>query len=178
MKSHRIFSDWLASSHSKPEEARADWRENGVTLMPIGRSFEAVRLPERLVRAALGTEEHSFAHTDFGLEESLGGPIIHDGHGRNYYAIVPAGTAAEWRSQVPGVECLTNGTYFGVPATDILEYNAAHPVYWATLGGSSRFCEPASVSLLVRVGAARLAESEGAEQGAESLPARTARAPQ
>lgn len=174
----RNFRDWLASNHNRPEQARNEWRASGITLLPIGRAFDAVRLPERLVQAALGTEGRSPAHTDFGLEESLGGPVIHDGRGRNYYAIVPAGTSGEWRSSAPGVECLGPGAYFGVPAVDVLEHDATHPTYWATLGGPARFCEAASVSLLVRVGAARLAESEGEQQGAGSLPARSARAPQ
>ncbi|MEV7542160.1 hypothetical protein [Streptomyces sp. NPDC089915] len=166
MKTFRIFSAWLVGNHDAPDQAREDWRKTGITLMPIGRAFDVVRLPEPLVQAALGTEGRSFAHSDFGLEESLGGPVIHDGHGRNYYAIVPPGTVTEWRASAPGAECLSHGTYLGVPATGILEYDATHPIYWATLGGASRFCDPASVSLLVRVGSVRLAEAEGDRQGA------------
>lgn len=174
----RTMTDWLAASHDHPERVRAEWRERGIALVPIGRRFDAVRLPERLVFAALGTEGRSYAHTDFGLEDGLGGPVIHDGHGRNYYAIVPAGTVREWRSRAPGVECLGSGTYFGVPSVDVLEYDETHPVYWASLGGSSRFCEPASVSFLVRVGVARLAEIEESPHDGGSVSARTAKAPQ
>ncbi|MCX4691052.1 hypothetical protein [Streptomyces sp. NBC_01408] len=172
------MSDWLAGGHDRPEQVRKEWRERGIVLLPIGRAFDAVRLPERVVFAALGTEGRSFAHTDFGLEESLGGPVIHDGHGRTYYAIVPPGTVREWRHCGLGVECLGHGTHFGVPAVDVLEYDATQPIYWATLGGPSKFCEPASVSLLVRVGAARLADAEGRRPGTKPPALRTARAPQ
>ncbi|MEU9375263.1 hypothetical protein AB0D94_16010 [Streptomyces sp. NPDC048255] len=172
----QMMTDWLVGSHDQPEQVRTEWRERGIALLPIGRTFDAVRLPERLVFAALCTEGRSYAHTDFGLEESLGGPVVHDGHGRNYYAIVPAGTVREWRSCAPGVECLGSGTYFGVPAVDVLGYDVTHPVYWATLGAGSRFCEPASVALLVRVGVARLAEGES-RPGSASAEAGSERAP-
>ncbi|MET9606278.1 hypothetical protein ABZZ17_14570 [Streptomyces sp. NPDC006512] len=154
------MASWLTGSHDQPEQVRTQWRERGIVLLPIGRTFDAVRLPERLVFAALGTAGRDFAQTDSGLEESLGGPVIHDGHGRNYYALVPPGTVREWSCAAPGVECLGSGTYFGVPDPAVREYGATHPVYWATLGGGSRFRDPASVALLVRAGAARLAEDE------------------
>lgn len=166
------MADWLADSHDRPQQVRAEWHQRGVALIPIGRQFDVIRLPEPIVFAAIAAESLTDVITDLALEESLEGPVIHDGHGRNYYAIVPAGTVREWRHTGLGVECLGPGTHFGVPAVDIKEYDATHPIYWATLGGTSRYCDPASVGLLVRIGAARLAEAE--RPGTESLAQRSA----
>ncbi|MET9882584.1 hypothetical protein ABZZ20_05370 [Streptomyces sp. NPDC006430] len=174
----RMMTDWLAGSYGQPQQVRAEWRNRGVALIPIGRIFDAIRLPEPVVFAAVCNEGHDYAHADAALDESLGGPVIHDGHGRNYYAIVPAGTVSEWRFTGLGVECLGPGTHFGVPAVDVQEYDATHPIYWATLGGSSGFCAPASVALLVRIGAARLAEAEASQQGADARTLRTEQVPQ
>jgi hypothetical protein len=161
------MAGWLADSHDRPEQVRAEWRQRGVALIPIGRHFDVVRLPEPVVFAAICAETLTDVITDLALDESLDGPVIHDGHGRNYYAIVPAGTIREWRHTGLGVECLGPGTHFGVPAVDVQAYDATHPIYWATLGGTSRYCDPASVALLASIGAARLAEAE--HPGAASL---------
>jgi hypothetical protein len=153
-----MLADWLAGSHDHPEQVRAQWRERGIALVPLGGVFDAVRLPEPVVLAALLTDGDGCAHLDDALEETLRGPVVHDGHGRNYYAIVPPGVR-EWRHSAHGVECLGSGTHFGVPAVGVRDYDATHPVHWATLGTSSRYCDPASVALLVRIASARLAEA-------------------
>ncbi|WP_328930680.1 hypothetical protein OG429_40790 (plasmid) [Streptomyces sp. NBC_00190] len=159
----RTMADWLAGSHARPEQVRAEWRERGIAVLPIGSAFDAVRLPEQLVHAAVGDRALGQAYTDFALEVHLDGPVIHDGHGRNYYALVPAGTVSAWRSAA-GAECLGLGTHLGVPALDVHEYGPTHPVYWAAVGPRPAYCDPASVALLVRIGAARLAEAAEAVQ--------------
>lgn len=174
----RKMADWLADSYGQPEQVRAEWRDRGVALIPIGRIFDAIRLPEPVVFAATDTEEQDYEHADAALAECLGGPVIHDGHGRNYYAIVPAGTVAEWRYSGLGVECLGPETHFGVPAVDIQGYDPTHPNYWATLGGPSRYCAPESVALLVCLGAARLAEPEGSPLSVGAPAPRAEQAPQ
>ncbi|MEU6891615.1 hypothetical protein ABZ934_07400 [Streptomyces sp. NPDC046557] len=173
----RTMTEWLAGSHGRPERVRAEWRERGVAVLPIGSRFDAVRLPDPLVHAAVGTADLGHNHTDFALGERLGGPVIHDGHGRNYYAIVPPGTVAEWRSAVCGVECLGRGTHLGIPALDLVAYDPAHPVYWAEVGPRPGYCDPASVAFLVRVGAARLAGFRQEQGQAQPLTSVSEEAP-
>lgn len=160
------MTEWLASSHAQPEQVRTAWREHGIAVLPIGSLFDAIRLPEELVHAAVGDRALGQAHTDFALGVHLEGPAIHDGHGKNYYAIVPAGTVHEWRSTALGVECLGRGTHLGVPALNIIEYQPTHPVYWAAVDPRPGHCDPASVALLVRIGAARLSEASEPQQRA------------
>lgn len=163
----RTMTEWLAGSDGRPEKVHAAWRKEGVALLAIGGRFDVVRLPEPLVQAAVGTVGLGHSHTDFALGERLDGPVIHDGHGRNYYPLVPPGTVHEWRSPAPGVECLGRGTHVGIPAPDLFAYDPTHPVYWAAVGPMSGYCDPSSVALLVRVGAARLAEAEAAVVSAQ-----------
>ncbi|MFI5617539.1 hypothetical protein [Streptomyces sp. NPDC051567] len=171
--SRRTMTDWLAGSHHQPGQVRAEWRERGISVLPVGHRFDAVRLPEPLVHAAVHPAVHAAgapagpcrAPAGTGLAGHLDGPVIHDGRGRTYYALVPPGTATTWRAAAPGVTCLGPGTHLGVPAEGLLEYHPAHPVHWTAATTRRRHCDPASVALLVRAGTARLAEAAGHPQG-------------
>ncbi|MFI1646316.1 hypothetical protein ACH4XT_05165 [Streptomyces avidinii] len=74
--------------------------------------------------------------------------------------LVEPGTAERWRAR-DAVECLGYGTRLGVPGMGRDRSAPGRPLYWAAAPGpGSHFCRVAAVRLLVRVGAARLAEPE------------------
>jgi hypothetical protein len=153
---------WLLSAHPAPGQARDEWSsESGLALLPLGTLFSAVRIPERLVHAAAGSEDP--AVVDAFLAEALhGGPAICDPRGRRYYALVPASTAVKWRQ--PGAESLGRGTYLGVPRLDAVNRNAqAWSSYWSVpMPSAAELCTPAAVAQLVAVGNFRVT-NEGPE---------------
>ncbi|MFI8104321.1 hypothetical protein [Streptomyces sp. NPDC086023] len=112
------------------------------------------RLPENLVHAATESADHD--HVGYLLTTRLDGPVIHDGRGRNYYALIRPEDRVAWHSTAVGVECLPPHTHLGVPATVRCEYTPQTPIYWAVPVVRPSFCDPASIGLLVRVGAARV----------------------
>lgn len=166
---------WLLSGHPFPEQARKEWQEQRITLVPLGVRFSAVRIPGRLVHAVAAATEAQ--EVDAFLDEALaGGPVICDPHGLRYYALVPGGmpstwgaAADDWRAQ--HVDCLGRGTYLGVPRPDIVE-SAGHtnPSYWSVpVPPTATFCPPLSVARLIAAGARRMAEDvEG--DGSDSRP--------
>ena len=72
----RYITGWLARAHDHPERARTEWSRHGVALLPLGRRFSAVRLPGKLVVAAVGTTDAKAIAEE--LEFRLDGPVIHD----------------------------------------------------------------------------------------------------
>lgn len=153
---------WLLSAHPAPGQAREEWSSRGgMALLPLGTPFCAVRIPERLVHAAVGSKDP--AVIDAVLAQALcGGPVICDPRGRRYYALVPASTAVKWRQ--PGAECLGRGTYLGVPRPDAVDRNAhAWASYWSVpMPSAAEVCTPDAVAQLVAVGNFRVA-TEGSE---------------
>jgi hypothetical protein len=81
-----------------------------------------------------------------------GGPVIHDPGFRRYYALVPPSTARTWRE--PAAECLSDGTYLGVPRSDRIEYDEqTRASYWVVpMARPGRLCMPADVLALVMAG--------------------------
>ncbi|MFG2989980.1 hypothetical protein ACGFZK_11935 [Streptomyces sp. NPDC048257] len=151
-------ADWYARCLGEPGAAHAAWQEHGVAVLPLGVRFEAVRIPDGLAHAAVQSIEDRVV--DLALTLALEGPVIHDARGRNHYALVEPGTAERWRSR-SAVECLGHGTYLGVPDMGRDRSGSDRSLYWAAAPGpGAYFCRVAAVRLLVRVGAARLAEAE------------------
>ncbi|MCX4526431.1 MULTISPECIES: hypothetical protein [unclassified Streptomyces] len=151
------MTDWLAGGHPDPGQAYAEWAERGVAVIPVGATFGAVRLPEAVVHAAVGSTDRD--DVGFALADRLDGPVIHDGRGRNYYALIRPDAHINWRTAATGVERLAPRTHLGVPAMSRCEYAPHTPIYWAVPGVRPGHCDPASIALLVRVGVARLEES-------------------
>ncbi|MFG2971660.1 hypothetical protein ACGFYY_01485 [Streptomyces sp. NPDC048331] len=151
-------ADWYARCLPDPAAAHTAWREHGVAVLPLGARFEAVRIPDALAHAAVESSEDRVV--DLSLTLALEGPVIHDSRGRNRYALVEPGTAEGWRRRPrSAVECLGHGTHLGVPDIGRDRVVPGRPLYWASAPGpGSYFCRVAAVRLLVRVGAARLAE--------------------
>lgn len=144
-------SEWLASAHPSPSMVRNEWSSAAqLALIPVGRIFDAVRLPGEIVHAAAQSDESSAIGTR--LAEYICGPVIHDPGWGRYYALVPPGTAPKWRAQ--GTECLSEGTYLGVPRTDHTELDErTQASYWSVpMSQPGRLCSPADVLALVTVG--------------------------
>jgi len=151
------MAEWLASSHPEPKRVWTEWTDHGVAVIPTGHQFTAVRMPEALVHAA--TESDDPDEVAFVLATHLDGPVIHDGRGRNYYALVRPEGADGWDVTSPGVEFLAPRTHLGVPAQTRCEYTPATPIYWAVPGTAPSYCDAGSVAILAHVGAARLSEA-------------------
>ncbi|GCB49490.1 DUF6415 family natural product biosynthesis protein [Streptomyces sp. NL15-2K] len=135
-------------------------------MIPLGHTFDAVRLPERIVHAGAGTDDPDIVRAY--LAQYLNGPVIHDLGFARYYALVPPGSAKQWRAKV--VECLGEGTYLGVPRTDRTEQTRAS--YWvvppARPGGLCR----AGDALAVVIAGNYLADDE--DDGSMTGPATNA----
>lgn len=151
---------WLASAHSAPAVVHREWGgDAGLALIPLGRRFEAVRIPESVARHALDSGDQPGVTS--GLARHLqGGPVIHDPGGQRYYALVPTGTALWWRA--PAAKCLGEGTYLGVPRADLIEGDErTRCSYWAVpMAQPGELCRADDVLSLVMVGAC-LAEGDG-----------------
>ncbi|WP_234334386.1 hypothetical protein [Streptomyces sp. NRRL B-1347] len=106
----RAVSQWLAEADPRPGAVWAAWEQHGVALLPLGRLFDAVRVPAEQVHAATGSENPKTVET--ALLAWLDGPVIRDlrsSMGPYYMLIAPD---ADWGGPA---ERLTTGTYFGVP---------------------------------------------------------------
>ncbi|MGI5426747.1 hypothetical protein [Streptomyces sp. CA-179760] len=121
---------WLASAHPSPDTARGEWSGAAkLAVIPLGRVFEAVRLPERVVHRAVASADRDTV-SDRLARCLSGAPVIHDPGFRRFYALVPPGTAQMWCA--PVAECLGEGTYLGVPRADRTELDEqTRASYWA-----------------------------------------------
>lgn len=136
---------WLASAHPSPATGHAQWdSDTQIALLPLGRLFDAVRLPEDLVHRVAGLSDPVTVNAWLGWSLNSG-PVIHDPGGRRYYALVPPGTAPHWRA--PAAACLGTNTYLGVPRPDLTrcEEHGARS-YWAVpLTRPGRLCRTSDV---------------------------------
>jgi hypothetical protein len=142
---------WLASAHTSPDAVRMEWdSETRLALIPLGRRFDAVRLSEGLVHSVAGISEPATVNGWLGWTFN-GGPVIHDPGGRRYYALVPPGTAEEWRA--PAAQCLGEGTYLGVPRLDLTGLDQRTLCsYWAVpVTRPGKLCQVSDVLTLAMV---------------------------
>lgn len=109
-KEARLVTMWLARTHPIPEQAHAEWVRHGVALLPLGRRFDAIRVPAARIHAAVSSSEAETVAA--ALAAWLDGPVFRDTRysGGPYYVLVPAG--APWDGKE---EHLGAGTYLGVP---------------------------------------------------------------
>ncbi|MDF2271555.1 hypothetical protein P2Q00_39910 [Streptomyces coacervatus] len=147
-----LAAQWLALAHPSPRAARGEWSSAAkLAVLPLGRTFDAVRIPEDVVHAAAQSDEPST--TGSWLARHLSGPVIRDPGFRRYYVLVPPGTAQAWRAR--DTECLGDGTYLGVPRTDRIEVDERAPLaaYWSVpMARPGRLCQAADVLELVLLG--------------------------
>jgi hypothetical protein len=103
---------WLASAHPRPEQVYREWDAGDVALLPVGRRWDAVKLPAEAVhREARGSDPETVRALLGWL--GITGPVATGRHRIIYYALVPPGTAAAW--DVPGIDCLGHESYLGLP---------------------------------------------------------------
>ena len=156
----RLASEhWMLSTLPAPnrDRARREWRQNKVTLLPLGSLFSAVRIPGALVAGQAGTAQA--AELDDFLRETLdGGPVICDPHFLRYYALVPASMPRTWHQALDDwrtldVDCLGRGSYLGVPRLDAVEWPRPRASYWSvSMDSAAMLCSPMDVARLIAAG--------------------------
>ncbi|WP_051855483.1 hypothetical protein [Streptomyces sp. NRRL B-1347] len=106
----RAIVCWLAEAEPRPRTVWAAWETHGVALLPLGRRFDAIRVPAEHVHDAVGSDGPETVAT--ALRARCDGPVIRDFRSSlgPYYALIPPGT--DWDGPA---ERLTTGTYLGVP---------------------------------------------------------------
>ncbi len=150
-------ADFLARSQQAPEQARREWADTGVALLPLGRRFEAARLPARLVLTTVCTTDPQ--QTAVLLGRALNGPVIFDGRlmGGTYYALMRPSAGQPWKYQDVAPR-LGVGTYLGVPRIGRTEPPGTHWVVPPRFPGD--LCEPATVEALIGFGLSITQEAE------------------
>ncbi|MEV0259628.1 hypothetical protein AB0H82_35950 [Streptomyces sp. NPDC050732] len=143
------LSAWFAHSQLGPEQACREWAESGVALLPLGGRFDAVRLPEALVQAAVGVTAPQVVAAR--LAWLIKGPVVYDGRtlGGSYYTLMKPCRDRVWKHQ----DCaprLSRGTYLGVPRLDRTEPPGPYWIMRPRFQGD--LCEPAAVAALIGLG--------------------------
>ncbi len=155
-----VVEAWLASAHASPAAVRRNWDSPArLALVPLGRLFDAVRVPAAIAHHAFASHDQAVVTRKL-ARHMRGGPVIHDPAGRRYYALVPPGTAREW--QAPAAQCLGEGTYLGVPRPDLTEPDQGTLCsYWAVpVIRPGKLCQVSDVLTVVMVGGC-LTEEDG-----------------
>ncbi|QQC90164.1 hypothetical protein [Streptomyces alfalfae] len=118
-------AEWLAHAQDEPGHAWGEWRARGVAVLPLGARFDAVRIPEAIVHAALGTAAPREV-AEY-LARRLRGPVIHDGRtmGGVYYALARPRAACRW-PHADKAAWLGAGTYLGVPRPERTQPPGTH----------------------------------------------------
>ncbi|ATL28478.1 hypothetical protein [Streptomyces formicae] len=150
-------TDWFARAHQAPGQARHEWSDTGVALLPLGKRFDAVRMPDALVHAAVGSTEPDTIAARLG--QSLRGPVIYDRTlGGTYYALTRPTERSRWRYQDIAPR-LGVATHLGVPR---LTRTEPPGTYWVVLPQfAGDLCELSAVEGLVTADSAALS---GADQ--------------
>ncbi|MGW4950684.1 hypothetical protein [Streptomyces parvulus] len=161
---------WLLSTLKNRDHARWEWQTQGLTLLPLGGLFSAVRLPQRLVLAVASGTGPSAEVDAFLSEAFAGGPVICDPHGRRYYALVPATMPVTWHQavddwRVADVDALGRDTYLGVPRPDLTTFDQhTFASYWSVpMASMATLCAPLSVARLIAAGQHQLAAQDEVE---------------
>ncbi len=152
------ISDWLAHAQQAPEQAEREWADIGVALLPLGRRFEAARLPARLVLATVDTFDPQEIIERLG--RFLNGPVIFDGRimGGTFYTLMRTHrTGHAWKYQNIAPR-LGVGTYLGVPRIGRTKPPGTHWVAPPRFPGD--LCEPATVEALIGFGLSITQEAE------------------
>ncbi|MFI9772083.1 hypothetical protein ACIHJG_35260 [Streptomyces sp. NPDC052415] len=150
----------MASAHPSPATPYAEWdSETRLALLPLGRIFDAVRIPVAVAHRAFAGHDVSVVCRRM-ARHLHGGPVIHDPEGRRYYALVPPGTARDW--QAPAAQCLGEGTYLGVPHPTLTELApGTRLLYWAVpMARPGKLCQMSDVLTVAMVGGALPHESD------------------
>ncbi|MFR9726522.1 hypothetical protein ACL02R_24655 [Streptomyces sp. MS19] len=103
---NRTAVDWLASAAPEPAACRWEWERHplGVALLPAGRLWDVLVVPEPLARPTLDV---------LTVLLDRPGPVLADRGDRRIGFFVPAGTAGRWLGT--GVRAAGNGSWIVVP---------------------------------------------------------------
>ncbi|MFE6398919.1 hypothetical protein [Streptomyces alboflavus] len=143
----RLSTTWFARAHPLPDQAHTEWARHGVALLPLGRRFDAIRIPAAHLHTAVGSAEpHTVAQA---LAERLHGPVFRDTRYSEapYYALVPPDTA--WAD---AEQHLGRDAYLGVPHPDGSPSPLACWVVPPPAPGT--LCDPAHLRTLLGIAAA------------------------
>lgn len=110
---------WLATADPDPEHAHRWWSAQRLAVLPLGRAWDAVKVPT--------------ARGERAIAAGIAGPVIADPAGGCLYFLVPPGTADVW-TPVRGVEALGGACYLTVPSPDRTSGSGVH---WRTLPDGS-----------------------------------------
>lgn len=142
------ISQWLVSCLREPAVALRDWSGGRHAILRTGVRYDAVKMPEQLVHAAVGSPAE--ATVADALATRLRGPVIRD-PGGVYYALVPPQTTETWLS--PSAVVLGRGAWLGVPRPDRTEPPGLH---WSVpVTDTRRVCDAGVVAEFLRVGRER-----------------------
>ncbi|GGV13508.1 hypothetical protein [Streptomyces spectabilis] len=106
----RAVSQWLAEADPRPGKVWAEWEKHGIALLPLGRRFDAIRVPAERIHAAADSDKPEVVATV--LHAWIDGPVFRDFRSSMgpYYVLISTG--ADWDGPD---ERLTTDTYLGVP---------------------------------------------------------------
>ncbi|WP_431993379.1 hypothetical protein [Streptomyces albogriseolus] len=151
---------WLLGAAVDRDLARVQWDEQGIALLCCGGILSAVRIPARLVWAAVKTDQLEKVDAFLG-EWFDGGAVFMDLRSQQYYALVPG--TADWPlndRDFPGVQCLGRDNFLGVTASRLTTPEGR--AYWCLpMQSPGDLCYLDEVEALVRTGPAALAEGGG-----------------
>ncbi|MFH8797098.1 hypothetical protein [Streptomyces sp. NPDC017941] len=135
------IAKWLAHTASDPGAVYRAWNKDGVALLPLGRRFDAVRVPCERLHAAVGSDDPQTVATV--LRSWLDGPVIRDlrnSMGPYYVLIEPD---AIWEGTE---ECLRLETYLYLPRPGVLSLHA----HWVvTPARPGYLCDPEHLAALL-----------------------------
>lgn len=151
---------WLLSTlpAAGRDRARTEWQHYGLALIPLGVLFSAVRIPGRLIHAAVGSDEPTAV--DAFLNEALdSGPVICDPRAGRYYALVPASVPRTWHAELDDlreddVGVLGRAAYLGVPRVDAVALDpGVSRSYWSVpMDSAGELCPSSLVGRLIGLG--------------------------
>ncbi|MEU2955312.1 hypothetical protein ABZ829_29390 [Streptomyces xanthochromogenes] len=146
----REITAWLAGPVPEAVPALREWERSpaAVPVIALGARFEAVRIADAVVHAAVSSTAH--ATLAWFLAEYLQGAVIRDSG--LYYALVPTRTARDW--QALASRCLGRGAGLAIPHPTCRRGPRTHWVVPPERVGD--VCDPVRVADLVRVGQERL----------------------
>ncbi|MFE2581145.1 hypothetical protein [Streptomyces sp. NPDC059378] len=156
-----------------------EWQEHGVTLLPLGTLFSAVRLPGLLVQAVAASATP--ADIDAVLDDAMqGGPVICAPRHQRYYALVPASVPRTWQQavedwQAADVEVFGRGTHLGVPRLAADHERPDLQSYWSVpMDSPAMLCAPLCVARFIAAGhdflATRAAEPDAVDTASPQTP--------
>lgn len=145
---------WLLGAAADEMEARRDWMNRGVAVLKCGRLFRALRVPEGLVQAAVGTTDRD--ETDAGLARALlGGPVVHDTAARTYSALLAADAGPTPSLMQAGTGFLADD-FIGIPDPGLTRAGDGVRYWSVPLADGFGLCGVPAVAQLVEVGRYRI----------------------